>query len=158
MNFVRKIFGKKDSENAPGKQQDVNIAYGNTGSTSLVDAARAGEFDTVSKLLQKGYNVDVRDEFGSTALIYAVAAHKEEVVKVLLDFGADVNLVDDDGRTALFYSVFWGCPVSTVKLLIERGANVDIEDHKGNTALSMAAIAPSEENRKMEIIELLQNA
>ncbi len=108
MNFVRKIFGKKDSENAPGKQQDVNIAYGNTGSTSLVDAARAGEFDTVSKLLQKGYNVDVRDEFGSTALIYAVAAHKEEVVKVLLDFGADVNLVDDGWSDSVVLLGFLG--------------------------------------------------
>lgn len=159
MDFLSKLFRKKANESGPTtKQRDVSISSGNAGSTRLVDAARAGQFDTVLKLLQEGCNVNVRDEFGSTALIYAVAAHKEEVVKALLDHGADINLADDDGGTAFFYSIFWGCPVSTVKLLIEHGADVNFRDRKGNTALMIAAIAPSEEKHKREIIELLRNA
>ena len=86
-------------------------------STRLVDAARAGDFDTVLALLQAGHDVDERDEFGGTALMYAVAARDEKTVRQLIQHGADVTITDDQGRTAASYAALFSCPDSIVKLL-----------------------------------------
>lgn len=114
-------------------------------STRLVDAARAGDFDSVLALLKDGHEVDERDEFGGTALMYAVAARDEKTVRQLIQHGADVNITDDQGRTAASYAAIFSCPDSIVKLLgsdgVRRGSLSDAIEVRGVTSQDVVAYA-----------------
>jgi ankyrin repeat protein len=88
----------------------------------LADAARAGKFADVIRLLGAGHDVNGQDEYGGTALIYAVSAGDEGAVRTLIQHGADLNVVDDDGRTALEYATIFSSPDPIVRLLKARGA------------------------------------
>jgi len=85
--------------------------------TSIVDAARAGDFKTTLSMCNECQDVNEKDEFGGTALMYAVGAHEENTARELLRHGADVNIIDDVGQTALDYAVIFGCPDSIIQLL-----------------------------------------
>ena len=68
---------------------------------ALKAAAVSGNTDTVKALLDKGTQVDARDENGGTALGHAVWFGHVETVQLLIDRGADVNVKKQDGMTPL---------------------------------------------------------
>jgi ankyrin repeat protein len=102
--------------------------------------------DIVKAILDKGADINARDERGSSALTWAAVMDHSEVVKLLkslgaksdlwiasltgdkdeakqfLDKGADVNAVDGLGSTALMYAARKE-RVDVVELLLERGAD-----------------------------------
>ncbi len=55
-------------------------------------------------LLDKGVDINVKDEDGRTALIYATASNNAKMVKYLLFQGADKTIKDIFGKNALDYS------------------------------------------------------
>ena len=54
----------------------------------------------VSLLLDRGANVNARQQIGYTPLMGAAAAGREDLVDMLLRHGADSALVSEDGKTA----------------------------------------------------------
>ena len=52
-------------------------------------------------LLDKGANIDDKDNNGSTALTKAAFQGHKEIVELLLDKGANINEKDNYGSTAL---------------------------------------------------------
>lgn len=126
MGIISKLFGKGRKPQSQNEENKEDVRGGDIvgrgSSTRIVDAARAGDFETVLSLCKDGHAVDERDEFGGTALMYAVGARDEKTVRELLQHGADVNIIDDQGRTALDYAMVFSCPDSIVKLLKEHGA------------------------------------
>ena len=59
----------------------------------LSSASYGGHKEIVELMLEKGANINIRDEKGTTPLINAVVGNKPEIVKLLLDHGADANII-----------------------------------------------------------------
>jgi ankyrin repeat protein len=87
----------------------------------LLEAVRLNEIEEVKKLIEKGADVNVVDEYGATALYWASYKGHSEIVKILIEAGADVNVVNRDGETALYWTSSWGYS-EIVKILKEAGA------------------------------------
>ncbi len=59
--------------------------------------------DTVKDLLEKGANINVKDDQGKTPLhiIVSTSKNKKEIVELLLEKGAKINAKDNEGKTPL---------------------------------------------------------
>jgi ankyrin repeat protein len=119
----------------------VGITFGNT---ALIKAAGRGYTNTVRALLDKGAEVDARDNAGHTALIEAAFGGYTDTAELLLEKGASVNASDSEGWTPLFWATF-SRRTGTVRLLLDKGANVNSRNKYQVTALIHAAYAGDSE-------------
>src|SRR5262245_51365672 len=62
---------------------------------ALWAAVRAGDLAAVKTAVEKGADVNARNEYGVTALWIAASKEKLDVVEFLVGKGADVNARDD---------------------------------------------------------------
>jgi ankyrin repeat protein len=100
----------------------------------------ADNIEVVTLLLDRGADVNAKDEDGNTPLIVALSnpqTNDLNVIKLLLDRGADINAKNNDGRTALTYAMDEDIPV--IRLLLDRGADVNAKDKDGDTPLMRSA-------------------
>ncbi len=67
-------------------------------------ACEEGDFDTIKKMLNTGFDVNCKDDGGRTALCYATFAGAREMVDLLLQEGYDCNILDKEGHDALSYA------------------------------------------------------
>ena len=67
----------------------------------LHDAAIKGDIFKVRQLIEKGADVNARDQNQHTPLHNAASRRNTDVAKLLIDKGADVNAKDNYGQTAL---------------------------------------------------------
>jgi ankyrin repeat protein len=107
----------------------------------LLRAARAGELDTVKKLLlffkSDEAFVNGRDtETGNTALHIASRHGHMEVMEVLLECGAQVNALNNAGSTPFFLATE-GLHKTPSLLLLEWGADIHIKNRISKTALEL---------------------
>lgn len=103
----------------------------------LLRACQGGSADEVKDLLEKGVNVNVKNELGNTPLIEAVNSGRLNVVKILINSEASLNERNEDGWSALTIAAFNG-RIDLVKVLIEAGADVNSKTWLNNTPLSFA--------------------
>lgn len=101
----------------------------------LWDAARSGEADEISRLLDIGADVNSANEIGVTALWIAAGKGKPEIVQLLVDRGADVNARDGIWYQTPLSIAIRGNSDEIVECLLNAGA-ADIDD----AAKTMAAI------------------
>jgi cytohesin len=130
------------------------VAAGQTGPSSLdaelIQAANLGDGAAVRQLLQKGANIEARDEYGATALTLAAHYSNAEVVKLLLDKGANVEAHDKYGSAALPLAAEQG-KTDVVNLLLEKGANIEARDQYDSTPLLRAVFGGHPETVKVLI-------
>jgi ankyrin repeat protein len=113
------------------------------GHTALQFAALLREVEIVRMLLEKGADVNAKDNSRSTALHWAIGTGKPrsvEVVRMLLEKGADVNAKNNVKHTALHDAVRNSNNVAMIRMLLEQGAEVnakhlDIAREKGHTSV-----------------------
>ncbi len=75
------------------------------GFTALMFAARAGDIETVSSLLDAGADIDrATAEYGSPLVLAAASGH-EELALYLLEAGAAPGIADENGVTALHHAL-----------------------------------------------------
>lgn len=104
----------------------------------LLIAAKQGNVDMVSLLLQYNVDVNTADENGNTALIEACSNGNVEIVKKLLEANADTEKQNIDGHTAIMTASETGNP-KIVLLLLKHGANPNAQRRDdGYTALMLA--------------------
>jgi ankyrin repeat protein len=72
--------------------------------TALYLMAACGHEAVVQLLLEKGADVDAKDNDGGTALHKTAGSGHEAVVRLLLEKGADVDAKSNDGWTALHWA------------------------------------------------------
>ena len=68
---------------------------------TIQEAAEQGNLADVKRHLQRGADVNAKDNDGYTPLMAAAINGNPDVVKVLMEKGADVNARAEDGNTAL---------------------------------------------------------
>src|SRR5262249_34899747 len=101
----------------------------------LLEAAETGDLAAVKNALEKGADVDARDEgFGRTALMTASMHSVIPIMQALLDAGAGGNLQARLGETALIMAAS-ARGGETIKLLLANGADPNIADREQKTPL-----------------------
>jgi ankyrin repeat protein len=75
------------------------------GMTPLLFAARDGQLDAATLLLEAGAKINTADPNGITPLLMAITNNQLRVARRLLDQGADPNAVDWYGRSPLWAAV-----------------------------------------------------
>ena len=88
------------TEREVSSMDSVN-AKGKNGHTQLMDAAKTGQMDLMTDLLQRGADITASSDKGKTALHYAAANGQTAAVKLLVENNADVNSRDTEGHTPL---------------------------------------------------------
>ncbi|KAK9111658.1 hypothetical protein Scep_019177 [Stephania cephalantha] len=153
----------KDSLIVNGEDnEDLNL------SSSLLNAANAGNAAFLDELLKAGMDPDTRDATGRTPLHIAASKGHEDCVLVLLKHSCTLNIQDMDGNTPLWYSIssrhhsifriLYHCAslsdphvagdllclaakrndVPTMKQLVKQGLNVSSKNQQQLTALEIA--------------------
>ena len=96
-----------------------------------------GKMEKVQRMVERGTDVNARDDYGRTALHIASAENHNIDMQLLINLGADVNVQDQQGRTPLMYAAADGLRDAAV-LLVSRIADVNIQDADGMRALEWA--------------------
>ena len=115
----------------------------------LLPAVVMGFSESVCDLLDKGADVNFKDEMGRIPIIQAITYGNEEMVELLISRGADLELKDNHGWTPLKHAAAEGFE-RIAKMLISAGAEVNARDAYGRTPLIEAAY-----HGRREIAELL---
>jgi ankyrin repeat protein len=80
---------------------DIHAVARNQMKVQALHAAVASRrLETVALLLERGAEVNARQQVGYTPLMGAAAGGRDDIVQLLLDHGADPSLVSEDGKTA----------------------------------------------------------
>jgi ankyrin repeat protein len=74
----------------------------------LFKAVSEGNKESVTKLLDKGIDVNCRDIEGNTPLIIATRVKNIDLVEILLEKGANFNLANNDKLSAMWYAIGQG--------------------------------------------------
>lgn len=109
-----------------GAKVDARSKLGRT--PLLIAAGYDGATESARLLIEKGADVNTRDEGGMSVLEQAASANHIELVRLLLSKGANVNTADGIGATPLLAAAANGdrnAPL--VKLLIAHGATVNVK-------------------------------
>ncbi len=99
---------------------------------------RKYEAELFKKLVQKGFDIDIKNKYGNTVLIEASQIGNLKIVELLLKNNADPNIKDSYGDTALIEASAGGF-FEIVKLLLENNADINIKNTYNNTALIYAS-------------------
>lgn len=100
-------------------------------------AARVGDLDRITLLLQHSVSVDEQGPEKRTTLLTAAMSGRIKVVVHLIKHGANMEDRYSMGRTALLCAEHAG-QAQVVAELLRSGADIDAADNKGATALSWA--------------------
>jgi ankyrin repeat protein len=111
----------------------------------LIQAARTGSLDTITRLLDAGADVNLPgptgDDWDATPLQHAILARQPGAVRLLLDRGADPNRVAGPHAPSPLLLAAGDTDPTFVNLLLAHGANPAIEGESGVTPLSRAVSA-----------------
>ena len=108
---------------------------------ALWEAVENNKIDQVSKLINKGCNVDEKWNNWSP-LMKAAEEGYLEILNLLIDSGANLSATNRHGRDALSFAAAPSrnlkTPTNTLQRLIQCGANLNHVDDKGRTAREWA--------------------
>ena len=100
-------------------------------------AAKRGDVDAITRLLDDGAEVDRANENGITALFFACMHGHVDAARLLLEKGADVHHRVNSGHTCL--NVACCCDhIAVVQLLLDNGADLNVADNDGDTPMANA--------------------
>ncbi len=87
----------------------------------LMDFVKSGDTARVVELIDRGADVNTKDNFGYTPLIQAAWRGHTDIATLLIEGGADVNAKGSDGHTPLLWATVNG-HTDIIKLLRTNGA------------------------------------
>lgn len=119
--------------------------------STIIEAVRNNQLETVKAELKKGVNVNATDKRLQSLLLIATHDNNIEMAKLLVSHGADVNQQDNQKDSPFLYAGASGYTV-LVKLFLDNGARFDIFNRYHGSAL-----IPACERAHLETVQLLAN-
>lgn len=116
---------------------DLALSSGPFGMTPLHWASRAGSLRSLQWLLDRGAEVDARNDAHRTSMQLAAEWGRAEAVKLLAAGGADLNAQDRKGRTPLHRATYEG-HAESAEALLAAGADTTVLNRNGKTAFEIA--------------------
>jgi ankyrin repeat protein len=111
----------------------------------LIQAARTGSLDTITRLLDSGADVNLPgptgDDWDATPLQHAILARQPGAVRLLLERGADPNRTAGPKSPSPLLLAAGDTDPTFVNLLLAHGADPAIEGENGVTPLARAVSA-----------------
>ena len=106
----------------------------------IFEAAEMGTARDVASFVNKGNDVNAKNEVGFTALHYAAHYNQNiDVLRYLVSAGADINAKTNLGRTPLHQAALSDdADTAVLKYLIAQGADVNAKSNTGQTPLDIA--------------------
>lgn len=118
---------------------DIPSSMTTRSETPLSWAARGNALETARLVVERGSDIQVKDDLGRTPLHYAAAWNALQVVRYLVERGADIHAKDDWGRTPLHNAASRNS-LGAARFLVEKGADIEARGSKyGRTPLHIAA-------------------
>jgi len=117
---------------------------------AFLEAASKGHTEIVRLMLDRGADIELKNEWGRTALTFSAQNDRLDTTSLLIERGADVMAADEKGFTPLIWAAMSGSP-EMVALLLEAGAT-DRAGPGGRTALSTAAYRKEPEKSEIEAL------
>jgi ankyrin repeat protein len=108
------------------------------GISPLHFCAWQGKIGVLKVCLDKGLQVDRRDDSNRTALHMAAWSGSPEAAQILLDRNASIDLLNNDGAIPAMEAARIGNP-GTLDLLLASGTDVNASDARGNGLVEYAA-------------------
>ncbi len=151
LEAVRKKDGEKVDEalGDPGSTV-VNTRDVSTGETALHIVTARRDLTWMTFLIQKGGNVNARDNRGVTALVLATSLGFHEGAELLLGQKARLDDSNDAGETPLISAVHRR-DIEMMRLLLKAGADPDRADNSGRTARDYAKLSVNSSSLLSEI-------
>jgi uncharacterized protein len=115
----------------------------------LLQATQRGDRRAVLKLLQRGADINVRDELGRTPVMIATYQHHTEMVRAFIQAGADINIRDTTKENLLLHAGAEGW-LDMLKLAIEAHADTSLTNRFGGIS-----IIPASERGHVEVVQEL---
>ena len=109
------------------------------GETALHHASRLNLPTLTLYLLNKGADVNAKEDKGGTPLHAAAYKNAPETAEVLLKHDADVNARDDNGFTPLHHAAAYNNAPEIAEVLLKHDADVNARADDGDTPLHIAA-------------------
>ncbi|CAG2210870.1 Putative ankyrin repeat protein MM_0045 [Mytilus edulis] len=119
--------------------------------TPLMKACDQGHLPIVTRLIERGADINITDKNGNTPLSLSCDNGYIDIVNLLIDKGCDIDKPDNTGVTPLMKACLNG-HLPIVVRLIKRGADINATNNDGNTPLSLSL---SCDNGNIDIVNLL---
>jgi len=117
--------------------------------TSIHLAAQLGDLEKVKAFLERGTDINAKNDDGMTPLLLAISNKQTEVTKFLIENGADVNVGDKQDYVPLVYAL-GNEDSNTVQLLLDKGADIKSKDTAmGFSVLHWAILMDSKESTEL---------
>ena len=125
----------------------------------LLDAARANRVDEARELIERGADVNAKDETEQSAYLYATSEVGPDpgLLDLILANGGDVQAKDSYNGTGLIRAGHRGYP-EIVRRLIDAGVELDHVNRLGRTALLEAIILGDGGPDHVETVRLIVDA
>ncbi len=121
------------------KRDDIKVSIqGEDGLTPLHLAVITEQKSIILNLLNKGAQIEERDQQGYMPLHLATAKGDLGIIQFLIAHGASLNAKQKDGYTSLFLAVIED-NLDLISFFVDQSADINEKDNDGNTALHKAA-------------------
>lgn len=109
-----------------------------TPANGLFAAVAELDLPALAEKVERGADVNVRNDAGQTPLMAAaMQSRSEKLINLLVNLGADLRARDRSGMTALMHAAVKG-EVDNADLLLQLGIDPDIRDNNGKSAVDYA--------------------
>jgi ankyrin repeat protein len=123
------------------------LAYVNTSDQKAQTETDAKRTPILETLVQKGADLNARDEHGWTPLMWASWSGLTKISTRLIELGANTSVTDRKGNTALMLAALRG-NTEIVEFLVARGADKNFATSEGKTAKDFAQVGITEHPAK----------
>ncbi len=107
--------------------------------TPIVEAARAGDLESIRALVKAGANINAAGANNVTALTEATLYGRREIVRFLLDHGASLKGGAAMQKMPVLSMAAIRGDLAIARMLVQAGAEVNVTDAHGGTPLMWAA-------------------